>query len=81
MLYDGDDIFITMMFEYYMNELLEEDVSPLLIRSAVLSKNHEEEHEHLYYDYFVDNCLYLLKGFKQKFCLNRSLLVQIANTL
>ncbi|XP_052625896.1 uncharacterized protein LOC111898164 [Lactuca sativa] len=76
-----DDIFFRMMYHYYTTDLLQPDPSPLLTKRAMLNRNHEEAHEHLYRDYFADNCVYRAKDFKRRFCLRRDVLLQIDNAL
>lgn len=55
---DDDDMFITMMYEYYINKLLEENIARLLTRSARLNINREEGHDFQYCGHFANNCVY-----------------------
>ena len=76
-----DDIFFRMMYHYYTTDLLQPDPAPLLTRRAMLNRNREEGHEHLYRDYFADNCVYGAKDFKRRFRLSRDVFLRIANAL
>ncbi|KAL7589710.1 hypothetical protein Lser_V15G35656 [Lactuca serriola] len=46
-----------------------------------LNKNRKEGHEHLYCDYFADNCVYGSKDFKRRFLLSRNVFLRIVNAL
>lgn len=54
-------LFITMIYEYYTNELKEEKEVILRTRSVMLNRNHADAHEHLYHVYFASN--YVSLGF------------------
>ncbi|XP_023732506.1 uncharacterized protein LOC111880315 [Lactuca sativa] len=47
----------------------------------MLNRNREEGHEHLYRDYFADNCVYGAKDFKRRFRLSRNVFLRITNAL
>ncbi|KAL7607127.1 hypothetical protein Lser_V15G19796 [Lactuca serriola] len=69
------------MYQYYTTDLLQPDPAPLLTRHAILNRNREEGHEHLYRDYFADNFVYGAKDFKRRFRLSRDVFLRITNTL
>lgn len=50
-LFSDDDMFITMMYEYYTNKLQEENESTLQTRSSRLNKNCAKAHKRLYQNY------------------------------
>ncbi|XP_052621622.1 uncharacterized protein LOC111917420 [Lactuca sativa] len=79
---DSDDnIFFRMMYHYYTTDLLQPDLTPLLTRRAMLNRNRKEGHEHLYRDYFADNCVYGTNDFKRRFRLSTNVFLRIANAL
>ncbi|XP_052621283.1 uncharacterized protein LOC111913586 [Lactuca sativa] len=77
----GDDIFFRMMYHYYTTDLLQPDPTPLLTIGAMLNKNREEGHEHLYRNYFADNCVYESKDFKIRLRLSKNVFLRIVNAL
>lgn len=48
-----DDMFFTMMYEYYINELEKENEATLQTRKVRLNRNRTEANESLYNDYFA----------------------------
>ena len=77
----NDDIFVTMMYMYSMDVLLQPDPASLLTRRAALNRNHEERHRHLVNDYFADKCVYQRNDFKRRFRLQKKYVERIANVL
>lgn len=39
---DDDDMFVTMMYDYCTNMLIQPDTAPLIIRHATLNRDREE---------------------------------------
>ncbi|XP_052627043.1 uncharacterized protein LOC128133585 [Lactuca sativa] len=64
---DEDDLYVTMMYRYYTDNLLQPDPSPLLTRRAALDKDREEGHRRLVNDYFAENYVYQPSDFKRRF--------------
>ena len=78
---DGDNILFTMMYQYYTNEMLQPDLTPLRTRRVMLNRDREAGAERIYRDYFVENCVYGSDEFERRFCLSRNVFLRIANTL
>ncbi|XP_023753121.1 uncharacterized protein LOC111901483 [Lactuca sativa] len=78
---DDDDMFVSMMYEYCTNVLLQPNPAPILARHATLNRDHEEGHIHLVHDYFADDCVYQPRDFKRRFRLRKNVFVRIANAL
>lgn len=55
---DDDDIFVTIIYRYLMDVLLQSDQTPLLTQRATLNRDREEGHGCLVNGYFADCCVY-----------------------
>ncbi|XP_052627236.1 uncharacterized protein LOC111892461 [Lactuca sativa] len=71
---DEDDLFVSKMYQYYTDSLLQPDPAPLLTRRATLNRDHEEGHQRLVNDYFAENCVYQPNDFKRRFRLRKKCL-------
>ncbi|XP_023742429.1 uncharacterized protein LOC111890552 [Lactuca sativa] len=78
---DEDDLFVSMMYQYYTDNLLQPDPTPLLTRHAALNRDREEGHRRLVNDYFAENCVYQPNDFKRRFCLRKNVFERIANAI
>ncbi|XP_052623869.1 uncharacterized protein LOC111878920 [Lactuca sativa] len=78
---DDDDLYVTMMYQYYMDNVLQPDPAPLLTRRAALNRDREEGHRRLVNDYFAENCVYQPSNFKRRFRLRKNVFQMIANAM
>ncbi|XP_023771189.1 uncharacterized protein LOC111919859 [Lactuca sativa] len=78
---DEDDLFVSIMYQYYTNSLLQPDPAPLLTRCVALNRDREEGHRRLVNDYFTENCVYQPSDFNRRFCLRKNVFERIANAM
>ncbi|XP_023748361.1 uncharacterized protein LOC111896616 [Lactuca sativa] len=76
---DEDGLYVSMMYRYYTDNLLQLDPAPLLTRRVVLNRDREEGHRRLVNDYFSENCVYQPNDFKRRFRLRKNVFERIAN--
>ena len=74
-------MFMSMMYWYYTDKLLQPDPAPLLTRRAALNRDREEGHRQLVNDYFEENCVYQPSDFKRRFRLRKNVFERIANAM
>ncbi|XP_023767353.2 uncharacterized protein LOC111915956 [Lactuca sativa] len=78
---DEDDLYVTMMYRYYTDNLLQSDPTPLLTRRTTLNRDRGEGHRRLVNDYFAENCVYQPSDFKRRFRLRKKVFERIANAM
>ncbi|XP_052622607.1 uncharacterized protein LOC111898989 [Lactuca sativa] len=78
---DEDDLFVSMMYRYYTDSLLQPDPAPLLTRCTTLNRDREERHRRLVNDYFAENCVYQPNDFKRRFRLRKNVFERIVNAM
>ncbi|XP_052627200.1 uncharacterized protein LOC111909886 [Lactuca sativa] len=78
---DDDDLYVTMMYQYYMDNVLQPDLAPLLTRRVALNRDREEGHRRLVNDYFAENGVYQPSDFKRRFRLRKNVFQRVANAM
>ncbi|KAL7584084.1 hypothetical protein Lser_V15G45677 [Lactuca serriola] len=78
---DDDDLYVTMIYQDYMDNVLQPYPTPLLTRRATLNRDREEGHRRLVNDYFAKNCVYQPSDFKRRFHLRKNVFQRIANAM
>ena len=73
--------FISTMYNYYLDDLDDDEEDVLITRSAALNRDRAAAHDRLVHDYFADDWVYDLDAFKRRFRVSRHIFLRIINAL